>query len=182
MNVPDDNSTVSRSRRSTLVTEKLMDQPVHISKTAEDLEAERMVKEDRMYFPVEANDEAMAAKFRAQGISSFGIYEPDPNYLVEEAPDGTLHLVKDGERLKELQEDPKPASPKRKPLTLEAAKRIIRLDKARANNELEGVEQPEWEFQRMCELAREADSDEEFERMAMAEFEFNKSDPKETRV
>ena len=164
MNIPGKNST-----------ENLANQPVQTRKSAEDLEAERMVKEDRMYFPVKATDKEMVARFRTQGISSFGIYEPDPNYLVEGTPDGTLYLVKDGKRVRELrpEEDRRPEVPARKPLTLESAKRIIRLDKARANNELEGIEQPEWEFQRMCELAREADSDEEFERLAMDEFVFN---------
>ena len=164
------------------MTEKPMDQPVHTPKTAEDLEAEEMVREDRMRYPLPGLDKELVREHKEAGVSMFGGYLPDPNYLVEICPEGKEYLYKDGRRIRELrpEENRGPEVPARRPLTLEAAKRIIRLDKGRANNELEGFEMPERDFQRMCELAREADSDEEFERLAMDEFVFNDLDFKET--
>ena len=42
------------------------------------------------------------AKLHEGGVSTFGIYEPDPDYLVEVTAEGKRYLYRDGTRLREL--------------------------------------------------------------------------------
>ena len=86
--------------------------------------------------------------------------------------EGERYLYRDNTRLRRLEpgEGETPLPLPTKPLTLEAARRIEALKQGRANNSLSGLEVPEYEFRRLCQLAREAESDEEFEQRALAEF------------
>ena len=111
------------------------------------------------------------ARLHEGGRSIFGTYPPDPDYLIEETADGERYLWQDGVRLRPLEagEGEVPLPPSKTPLTPEAARRIEALRQGRANNRLEGIDFSNEVFERMCQLAREAKSDADFEQRALAE-------------